>query len=134
LHAIEVALVTYSATTGDIVVRVSPVYIDGQSNMMDRRFVFGYFVRIANTGPEAVQLLSRRWEIRDSSGKLEEIQGDGVIGKQPVIESGGAHEYSSFCVLQSFEGSMEGAYTMLRENGETFEVEIPRFELRAAAN
>jgi ApaG protein len=134
LHAIEVGLVTYSATTEDIVVRVSPVYIDGQSSFMERRFVFGYFVRIANHGSESVQLLRRRWEIRDVNGRLDEIQGDGVIGEQPIIAAEAAHEYSSYCVLEAFEGSMEGSYTMLRENGETFEVEIPRFELKAAAN
>lgn len=127
-------MVTYSATTEDIVVRVSPIYIDGQSNMIDRRFVFSYFIRIENAGSETVQLLRRTWVIKDGNGNVEEVEGEGVVGKQPVIRSGYAHEYNSFCVLETFEGSMEGAFLMERENGETFPVEIPRFRLRAASN
>jgi ApaG protein len=127
-------LVTYSATTEDIVVRVSPVYIDGQSNMIDRRFVFGYYIRIENAGSETVQLLRRKWVITDGNGNVKEVDGEGVVGKQPVIRGGYAHEYNSYCVLETFEGSMEGTYLMERENGKTFPVEIPRFLLRAASN
>ena len=127
-------MVTYSATTDDITVRVSPVYIDGQSNVIGRRFVFGYFVRIENDGREPVQLLRRKWLIRDSNNKVEEVDGEGVVGEQPVIRPGQAHEYNSYCVLETFEGSMEGSYMMERENGDTFAVDIPRFFLRAAVN
>ena len=127
-------MITYSATTEDIVVRVSPVYIDGQSNMMDKRFVFGYFIRIENAGSESVQLLRRKWVIKDGNGNVEEVEGEGVVGEQPVIHGGSAHEYNSYCVLETFEGSMEGSYLMERENGETFPVEIPKFLLKAAVN
>ena len=57
-----------------------------------------------------------------------------MIGVQPVISPGGAHEYSSFSILETFEGSMEGTYLMERPDGEQFSVTIPRFALRAAAN
>jgi len=127
-------LITYTAKTEDIVVKVSPVYIDGQSNMMEKRFVFGYFVRIENSGSEPVRLLRRKWVIKHGTDKIEEVDGEGVVGKQPVIEQGGAHEYHSFCVLETFEGSMEGAYLMERENGDTLSVEIPKFLLKAAVN
>ncbi|MFC2085923.1 Co2+/Mg2+ efflux protein ApaG [Bacteroidota bacterium] len=127
-------MVTYSATTEDIVVRVSPVYIDGQSNIIDKRFVFGYFVRIENAGSDTVQLLRRQWLIIDGNGKIEEVDGEGVVGKQPVILSGHAHEYNSYCVLNTFEGSMEGVYLMERANGKRVRVEIPRFLLKAAVN
>jgi ApaG protein len=134
LHHNYVILITYSATTDDIVVRVSPVYIDGQSDLVDMRFVFGYFVRIENTGSETIQLLRRKWLIKDGNGAVEEVDGEGVIGKQPVIPGGDAHEYNSYCVLETFEGSMEGTYLMARANGRKFSVEIPKFLLRAAAN
>jgi len=134
LYLTGVILITYSAITEDIVVRVSPVYIDGQSNMMDKRFVFGYFIRIENAGSEAVQLLRRKWVITDGNGNVEEVEGEGVVGQQPVIRGGSAHEYNSYCVLETFEGSMEGSYLMERENGETFPVEIPKFLLKAAVN
>jgi len=127
-------LVTYSAITDDITVRVSPVYIDGQSNVIEKRFVFGYFVRIENDGPDSVQLLRRKWLIKDGNGHIEKVEGAGVVGEQPIIENGTAHEYNSYCILDTFEGSMEGSYVMARKSGETFPVEIPRFALRAAAN
>ncbi|MGD8415344.1 MAG: ApaG domain, partial [Candidatus Latescibacterota bacterium] len=73
-------MITYSAITDHIVVRVSPLYIDGESNAIDRRFVFGYFVRIENVGAGSVQLMRRRWIIRDSNGKVERVSGEGVVG------------------------------------------------------
>lgn len=125
---------TYVATTENITVSVRPIYLDGQSDPMARKFVFAYFVRIDNEGTEDVQLVRRHWFIRDSNGEVKEVEGDGVVGKQPVIEPGEGHEYSSFCILETFEGSMEGSYQMSRSNGEKFNVLIPRFNLRAAAN
>lgn len=127
-------MVAYEATTDTIKVIVRPLYLDGQTDVMSGRFVFGYFVRIENEGVLEVQLLRRHWIISDGRGKVEEVEGEGVVGEQPVILPGGAHEYNSYCVLNTFEGSMEGTYLMQRENGERFKVMIPRFNLRAAAN
>jgi ApaG protein len=127
-------MVPYAATSEDITVTVRPVYLDSQSDLMNRRFVFGYFIRIENHSTQEVQLMRRHWIIRESSGRVQEVEGEGVIGVQPVIRSGEAHEYSSFTVLQTFEGSMEGTYLMQRPSGERFRVAIPRFDLRAAAN
>lgn len=127
-------MLAYTATTEDIVVTVRPGYLDSQSDVMNRRFVFGYFVRIENRSAEEVQLLRRHWTIRETTGRIEEVEGEGVVGKQPTIPPGQAHEYSSFCVLQSFEGSMEGTYLMQRPNGARFRIAIPRFELRALSN
>lgn len=124
----------FVATTDAITVSVQPVYLDGESDFMRRRFVFGYMIRIENGGSDSVQLLRRQWWIRDSNGRTEEVEGAGVVGKQPVIDPGQSHTYSSFCVLQTFEGSMEGFYVMERSNGEQFKIAIPRFVLRAAAN
>ena len=125
---------TYTATTENITVTVRPVYLDGQSNHIERKFVFAYFIRIENNGGDPVQLLRRHWFIADGNGDVQEVEGEGVIGQQPVIPPGGAHEYSSFSVLETFEGSMEGNYLMERHGGEQFSVTIPRFVLRAAAN
>ncbi|MEX1055443.1 MAG: Co2+/Mg2+ efflux protein ApaG, partial [Rhodothermales bacterium] len=125
-------MVPYVASTDDITVTVRPVYLDSQSDMMNRRFVFGYFIRIVNNSSDEVQLLRRHWLIRDSDGRLQEVEGEGVVGEQPVIPSGDEHRYNSFCVLETFEGSMEGSYLMQRPNGERFRIAIPRFNLRAA--
>ncbi len=124
----------FVATTEDITVSVRPVYLDGQSDMIQKKFVFAYFIRIENNSKGKVQLLRRHWIISHSSGKVEEVDGEGVIGKQPVLAPGQVHEYNSYCVLECFEGTMEGTYLMRRSTGETFKVIIPRFILRAAAN
>jgi ApaG protein len=127
-------MVTYNATTSDITVTVRPVYLDQQSDFFSHRFAFGYFIRIENHGPDEVQLLRRHWYIRELTGRLQEVEGEGVVGQQPVILPGEVHEYNSFCILESFEGTMEGNYLMQKPNGERFRVQIPLFNLRAAAN
>lgn len=127
-------MTSFIATTEDITVRVRPVYLDGQSDPMEKKFVFAYFIRIENHGAEEVQLLRRHWHIHDGSGEAKEVEGEGVVGKQPVIAPGETHEYNSFCVLETFEGTMEGKYLMQRPNGEQFHALIPRFPLRALSN
>lgn len=124
----------YTETTEDITVTARPIYLDGQSDIIAKKFVFAYFIRIKNNSKENIQLLRRHWFISDSNGDVKEVEGEGVIGKQPIIKPANAHEYNSFCVLETFEGHMEGTYLMKRENGEQFRVKIPRFTLRAAAN
>ena len=127
-------MLSYVATTEDITITVRPIYLDGQSDMIQKKFVFGYFVRIDNQRREPVQLLRRHWFIRESTGSVKEVEGEGVVGRQPVIKPGEAHEYSSFCVLESFEGTMEGTYQMQKPDGVLFDVVIPKFVLRAASN
>jgi ApaG protein len=125
---------TYTATTEGITVTAHPVYIDGQSDIIKKKFVFAYFIRITNNSGQPVRLLRRHWYIFDSGGEVKQVEGEGVIGKQPLISPGQSHDYNSFCILETFEGAMEGTYLMRRENGEEFRVTIPRFVLRAAAN
>jgi ApaG protein len=127
-------MTSYAATTENITVTVRPIYLDGQSDVMARKFVFGYWVSIANDRDEPVQLLRRHWFIHDTKGDVREVEGEGVVGRQPVIQPGEAHEYSSYCVLETFEGSMEGTYQMRRPDGELFFITIPTFILRAASN
>jgi len=127
-------MIPYQAITRDIKVTVRPVYLDGQSDVLNKRFVFGYFVRIQNHSVEDIQLLRRHWFITDSNGQIQEVEGEGVIGKQPIISPGESHEYNSYCVLETFVGYMEGTYTMERTHGERFKVEIPRFDLKAGVN
>jgi ApaG protein len=127
-------MVSFDATTDQITVTVRPVYLDGQSDPMGHRFVFAYVIRIENGGPDEVQLLRRHWLITDGAGRVREVEGEGVVGQQPVLAPGEAHVYQSFCVLDTFEGAMEGTYLMQRANGERFRIQIPRFPLRARAN
>lgn len=122
----------YRETLG-IRVTVRPTYLREQSRPWQRQFVFAYAVRIENVGAAGAQLLSRRWLIHDSTGDDSEVVGEGVVGEQPHLPPGQAHEYQSFCVLKSPRGHMEGQYYFVRDDGTHFEAAIPRFELDAAA-
>jgi len=93
-------------------------------------FAFGYEVTIENQSKLAVQLHSRFWEIHDALNNIETVEGDGVIGQQPVIYPGSKHTYSSGCLLSSPFGTMKGYYNMIGlDNGKEFKVQIPKFEL-----
>lgn len=127
-------MLSYGATTESVTVTVQPAYLDAKSDPVTGRFVFAYFVTIANDGTHDVQLLRRRWLIRDQTGAVQEVEGKGVVGRQPVIAPGDEHTYHSFCVLPTFSGSMEGDYLLQRENGARFRAEIPRFHLSALSN
>ena len=119
------------ATTRDISVRVAVSYLAEQSDPSANRWFWSYHVRIENGSNRAVQLLSRSWSIADGRGTLHEVQGEGVVGEQPVLRPGAIHEYRSFCVLKSPQGFMEGQYRFVRADGTRFEAEIPRFPLVA---
>ncbi len=120
---------TFVKISHDISVEVKPLYLEDESSPLSRKHVFAYFISIRNMGDMAVQLLDRHWEIRDSNGEQHEVDGKGVIGKQPFIGPGETHEYNSFCVLKSYKGSMKGFYTMRREDGKEIKVRIPEFLL-----
>ena len=112
-------------------VTVRPAYLHEQSRPAERQYVFIYHVRLENVGSRAAQLMSRRWLIHDSVGEDTAVEGDGVVGEQPLIGPGHVHQYHSFCVLKSPRGHMEGHYRFVRPDGSRFEAQIPRFELDA---
>jgi ApaG protein len=118
----------YRLTHG-IRITVRPEYLADQSDPARNRFVFAYHVRIENVGAQPAQLLTRRWRIHDSIGEDIDVEGEGVVGEQPLILPGGVHEYQSFCILKSPGGYMEGEYGFVRPDRTPFEAGIPRFVL-----
>jgi len=95
-------------------------------------FAFGYKVTIENQSKDAVQLNSRYWKIMDALNNTEIVEGEGVIGKKPVIKPGESHDYSSGCLLTSPFGAMEGYYNMVNfTTTQKFKVIIPTFKLSA---
>ena len=92
-------------------------------------FYFSYKIKIYNDGEKKVQLISRHWDIEDSLGRKKTVDGEGVIGKQPMIEPGDNFEYKSFCPLKTNYGIMKGFYTMRDEEGKIFKASIPEFGL-----
>ena len=119
----------YKATTRDIEVTVEPFYLEEQSDPTESHYVWGYRITIANESEQIVKLRSRYWKITDGNGHVEEVQGAGVIGEQPVLNPGDSFQYSSGCPLKTTSGVMAGYYTMQTTDGERFNIEIPAFSL-----
>ncbi|MDQ0838187.1 Co2+/Mg2+ efflux protein ApaG [Sphingomonas faeni] len=127
------ALFPNAATTDGVTVRVSVSYLPEQSEPERGRWFWAYHIRLENEGEESVQLLTRHWVITDGRGARHSVEGEGVVGEQPVIEPGASFDYVSGCPLATPTGAMQGSYQMVREDGALFAVEIPRFSLFAPA-
>lgn len=119
----------YRAITRDIAVEVEPFYLEERSDPAENHYVWGYRVTIENNSDAFVQLLARYWNITDSTGRVEEVSGPGVVGDQPELNPGDSYQYTSGCPLSTPSGIMFGRYTMRTEAGEMFDVDIPAFSL-----
>jgi len=120
-----------TATTHDITVSVETFFQPEQSRA-GTGFLFAYRIRIENNGRRPVQLMRRHWHIAECTGETREVEGEGVVGRTPVISPGGVHEYTSACSLIEPMGQMRGTYLMRStDDGEVFRVQIPAFLLVA---
>ncbi|RDV07818.1 Co2+/Mg2+ efflux protein ApaG [Sphingorhabdus pulchriflava] len=127
------ALFDEHATTEGVTVRVVTNFLDEQSSPAQNRWFWSYHIRIENHRDDPVQLLTRHWKITDGHGGVNHVDGDGVVGEQPLLKPDGSHDYVSGCPLPTPSGIMEGHYRFIRADGSTFLVEIPRFKLVAPA-
>jgi ApaG protein len=122
-------LFPYHGSTGDIIVRVAVSYLADQSDPSAGRWFWSYHIRIENGGRDPVQLMAREWRITDGRGAVQLVSGEGVAGEMPVIAPGESFDYVSGCPLATATGSMNGSYSMLKEDGDWFDVGIPTFAL-----
>jgi len=127
------ALFPFVAETRGVVVRVSVSYLPEQSEPDRGRWFWAYHIRLENEGDIAVQLLTRHWVITDGRGARHSVEGEGVVGEQPLIQPGASFDYVSGCPLTTPTGSMQGSYQMIGEDGVSFDAEIPKFALIAPA-
>ncbi len=104
-------------------------YIASQSDPSANKFVFAYTITITNHGNLSARLTDRHWIITDSTGKIEEVKGEGVIGETPDLKPGESFSYTSGSMLETPAGSMEGSYGMKAEDGTIFKASIPLFTL-----
>lgn len=119
-----------SEVTEGVKVSVVTEYQPDYSNPRQSHFVFTYKVIIENRSENTVKLLRRHWNIFDSNGVVREVEGEGVVGQQPILEPGEIHEYVSGCNLRTNLGKMAGTYLMERVlDGRQFRVMIPEFTL-----
>ncbi|KTT73924.1 Co2+/Mg2+ efflux protein ApaG [Sphingomonas endophytica] len=127
------ALFPDAQTTDGVTVRVSVSYLAEQSEPARGRWFWAYHIRLENDGDGPVQLLTRHWIITDARGARHTVEGEGVVGEQPVIQPGASYDYVSGCPLATPSGAMQGSYRMVAEDGRLFDVAIPRFALLAPA-
>jgi ApaG protein len=119
----------YRATTRHIEVTVEPSFMPDRSSAASGYFFWAYTIVIANHGAETVQLLKRHWIITDATGREQNVRGEGVVGKQPVLKPGEQFEYTSGVPLTTPSGFMTGRYQMTNASGESFEIDVPTFSL-----
>jgi ApaG protein len=117
------------AVTRGVRVFVQSEYAPDRSRPAQSEWFFLYTVRISNEGAEPVQLVTRHWVITDGTGRVEEVRGPGVVGKQPTLKPGESFEYTSGCPLPTSFGVMEGTYQMVSESGDLFDAKIAPFTL-----
>ena len=121
-----------TAITEGISVSIEVTYQAEFSNPNQHHYVFTYKVTIENRSSATVQLLGRKWEIFDAAESPKIVQGSGVVGQQPVLESGESHTYVSGCNLKSGLGKMKGVYYMEKlSDGRNFKVIVPEFQMIA---
>ncbi|KAB7728399.1 Co2+/Mg2+ efflux protein ApaG [Rudanella paleaurantiibacter] len=119
-----------SAVTEGIRVSVKTEYQSDYSSPLQAHYVFTYRITIENASDYTVHLLRRRWTIYDSNGTIREVEGEGVVGQQPVLEPGEVHEYVSGCNLRSSMGKMVGSYLIERViDGKRLHITIPEFTM-----
>lgn len=118
--------------TEGVRISVETFYQDEYSQPLNNEFMFAYRITIENCSERTIKLLRRHWYIFDSCGVTREVEGEGVVGLQPVIEPGKSHQYVSGSHLKTEIGHMHGNYLMERiVDGVTFKVNIPEFQLIA---
>lgn len=111
-------------------VTVETYYQPEYSNPQNNEFMFAYRITLDNNNEYAIKLLSRHWYIYDSNGSYREVEGEGVVGVQPVISPAQSYQYVSGCNLRSEIGRMHGTYLFEQvPGGKTFEVIIPAFQM-----
>jgi len=117
------------AVTRGVRVEVESFYVPDNSIPVESHYFFAYQVTVQNEGDLSVQLVSRRWLITDANGNEQVVEGEGVVGEQPMLKPGEGFQYTSFCPLPTPAGSMRGSYRMIDSEGREFDAEVAVFSL-----
>jgi ApaG protein len=113
----------------NVKVKVTSNFNAIESNPSRNLFAFNYTVVIKNNSSHIIQLLERAWHIYSGDIKINEVRGEGVIGKKPVLQPEEVFTYTSFTIIHDPIGFMEGEYLFRTLNQEDYTVVIPRFKL-----
>ncbi|TAN46794.1 MAG: Co2+/Mg2+ efflux protein ApaG [Methylococcaceae bacterium] len=120
---------TRNKSQHNIVVQAVSSFVDSESEPSAERYMFSYTITIHNQGKRAARLVTRHWLVSDAHGKIEEVNGEGVVGQQPLLQPGEIFRYTSGTMIATPVGVMQGSYGMISEDGETFAAVIPAFTL-----
>ena len=112
-----------------IEVTVNPRFLEEHSDPAQGRYAFAYTITIRNAGRQPARLLARHWKIIDAEGRIEHVDGEGVIGEQPRLRPGEDFRYTSAVMLGTVHGTMQGHYDMLSDDGTKFIATIAPFAL-----
>jgi ApaG protein len=119
----------YRAVTRQIEVTVEPNFLPERSSAENCQYFWSYTIVITNSGNETVQLRTRHWIITDATGRKQEVRGEGVVGEQPHLKPGQGFRYSSYAVIETPVGAMQGSYQMVADDGARFDAPIAPFRL-----
>ena len=114
-------------------VSVESFYQPDYSNPISAEFMFAYRITIENHNQFPVKLLRRHWHIFDSNGQNREVEGEGVVGIQPVLNPGERYQYVSGCNLRTEMGKMYGTYLMENSNNKKEFHAISRVSITASS-
>lgn len=118
--------------TGDVEIKVWPIFDEQRSQASPGYFYYRYHIKITNRSQQSVQVLRRHWEIRDAFNHLEEVDGEGIVGQQPLLHPGESFSYASFCPLRTPTGEMRGKFQLRRSDLSFFDANIDTFFLTHA--
>jgi len=117
------------ASRYQIRVEVFPRFLDDQSVPAEGRYAFAYTIHIRNTGAVGARLVARHWEISHGNGRVEHVDGEGVVGEQPWLRPGADFRYTSAVLLETDQGCMRGSYDLIADDGTAFSAPIEPFTL-----
>ncbi|MBN67056.1 MAG: Co2+/Mg2+ efflux protein ApaG [Rickettsiales bacterium] len=119
----------FSKTTHKIKVTVEPEFLADYSEPIDEHYVWAYTVQVENGSDQTLQLVERHWDITDASGQMQVVEGEGVVGEQPILLPGEGFKYTSGTALPTPSGIMVGRYRMQADDGSNLDIDIPAFSL-----
>jgi ApaG protein len=118
-----------SVCAAGVTVGVVPTFMDDESSPAANRFMWSYAVRVENRLPVSVRLLGRRWKVADATGRVETVEGDGVVGLQPTLSPGESFRYASWFSLMTSAGRVEGELRAVTGDGVQFWIKVQPFTL-----
>ena len=119
----------YEAVTDGMKIAVTPKFLDEESLPAKGRYVWAYTIEMENSSDTTWTLTLRHWDIIDSLGRRQTVDGEGVVGQTPRLEPGDTFRYSSGAPLSAPSGMMSGSYTFVSDDGQELSARVPAFSL-----